>query len=62
MQTIEQDIIAVFADRLRRKSMSLRQAERLLGISDTYISRVISQRVQPSQSFLHKVLDFIVTQ
>ena len=59
---IENAIMTAFADTMRVQSISLRQAERMLGVSDTYISRVLSQRVQPSPSFIVKAVNFITKQ
>lgn len=56
---VENAIMTAFADTMRVQSISLRQAERMLGVSDTYISRVISQRIQPSPAFLTKAVNFI---
>lgn len=59
---VETAIMTAFADTMRMQSISLRQAERMLGVSDTYISRVLSQRVQPSPSFIVKAVNFITKQ
>lgn len=59
---VENAIMTAFADTMRVQSISLRQAERMLGVSDTYISRVLSQRVQPSPSFIVKAVNFITKQ
>ena len=59
---IENAIMTAFADTMRLQSISLRQAERMIGVSDTYISRVLSQRIQPSSSFLTKAVQFITKQ
>lgn len=59
---VENVILTAFADKMRIQSISLRQAERMLGVSDTYISRILSQREQPSPSFIVKAVYFITKQ
>ena len=59
---VENAIMTAFADTMRVHAISLRQAEKMIGMSDTYISKVLNQRIQPSPSFLAKAVQFITKQ
>lgn len=58
---ISEFIVRQLAEYRHQNNMTLRQLARETGISDTYISRVESHRIEPSMRFIRKATTYLVS-
>lgn len=57
---IENAILQNLSQVISSQGLSLRQMEKKINFSDTYISQVISQKKEPSPEFLSCAVKFII--
>lgn len=59
MRMLNNCIVDIFATFRRENGLSLREAEKLIGITNGYLSRVESRRIEPSPTFCFRVTEVV---
>lgn len=59
MRVLNHCLVDVFATFRQETGMSLREAERIMGLSHGYISRIESKRIEPSSAFCLGVIEIV---
>lgn len=59
MRVLNHCLVDVFATFRQETGMSLREAERIMGLSNGYLSKVESKRIEPSSAFCLGVSEIV---